>query len=114
MAAPTPPPRPAPVSAAVQENALQAYAGAVHQAVQADLKVPQMVEMMHLSGTAEIALRIAPDGRLLGARVIRSSGAPPIDRAALASVHATHFPAFSSKMPHHPITVDIAVKLRSR
>jgi protein TonB len=114
MAAPTPPPRPAPVSAAVRENALEAYAGAVHRMVQADLKVPQMVEMMHLSGTTEIALRIAPDGRLLGARVIHSSGAPPIDRAALAAVRAAQFPDFSAKMPHHPITVDIAVKLRSQ
>lgn len=115
MSAPPPPPQPAPqpapIPAAVQESALEAYAGAVHQVVQADLKVPQMVEMMHLSGVTGLALRIAPDGTLLAARVIRSSGAPPIDRAALAAVRATHFPRFTPDMPHHPITVDIAVKL---
>lgn len=113
MAAPPPPPapRPAPVPVAVQESALEAYAGAVHQVVQADLKVPQMVEMMHLSGVTGLALRIAPDGTLLRARVIRSSGTPPIDRAALAAVRATHFPKFTPQMPHHPITVDIAVRL---
>ena len=110
--APTPP-KPQPVPAAVQENALEAYAGSVHVAVQADLKVPEMVKMLHLSGVTELALRIAPSGQLLGVSVIRSSGAPPIDRAALAAVRATRFPPFGATMPHHPITVDISIRLRT-
>ncbi|HQT60025.1 MULTISPECIES: energy transducer TonB [unclassified Acidiphilium] len=109
-----PPPKPQPVPAAVQETALESYAGAVHAAVQADLKVPRIVEMMQLSGVTELALRIAPDGHLLSVSVIRSSGAPPIDRAALAAVHSTHLPPFSSDMPHQPITVTIFIRLRSR
>lgn len=97
----------------MRETALDAYAGRVHRVIQANLKVPEMVEMMHLSGVTELALRIAPDGDLLAARVIRSSGAPPIDRAALAAVKATRFPRFTRKMPHHSITVDISIRLKA-
>ncbi|MCF3947512.1 energy transducer TonB [Acidiphilium iwatense] len=109
---PPPPPQPV-VSAAQQENATERYAALVHQSVQNDLRVPQLVEMMHLRGITTVAIDIAPSGALLGVSVIRSSGAPPIDKAALASVRATRFPPFSPKMPHHPITFTLQVKLRA-
>ncbi len=109
--APPPKPQPAPVSAAVQESALQAYAGSVHDAVQSNLRVPQMVKMMNLSGVSEIALRIAPDGQLLSVVVIHSSGIPLIDKAALTAAHATRFPPFTAAMPQGPITVDLSVQL---
>ena len=108
---PPPPPQPV-ISAAQQESATQRYAALVHQAVQNDLRVPRMVEMMHLRGITTVAIRLAPNGLLHGVSVMRSSGAPPIDRAALAAVRATRFPPFSSKMPHHALTFDLQVKLR--
>lgn len=108
---PPPPPQPA-VSAAEIESATARYAGMVHQAVQADLQVPRLVEMMHLRGIATVSIRIAPSGTLLGVSIVRSSGAPPIDRAAIASVRATSFPPFSGDMPHHPLDFVLQVKLR--
>ncbi|MGC9268532.1 energy transducer TonB family protein [Acidiphilium sp.] len=111
---PQPPPPPAPpvVSAAEVESATARYAALVHSSVQADLRVPEMVTMMHLRGVTTVSIEIAPSGALLGVSVLRSSGAPPIDRAALASVRATRFPPFTGKMPHHPIEFTLQVKLR--
>ena len=111
---PPSPPRPAPIPEAVQENAMEAYASIVHDAVQADLQVPEMVAMMHLSGTTKIALNIAPNGNLLSATVIESSGVAMIDNAALATVRASRFPSFSGKMPNHPITIEISVRMKSQ
>jgi protein TonB len=113
---PQAPPQPpsAPVPEAVQENALEAYAAVVHDAVQADLQVPATVALMHLSGVTRIALNISPDGSLRRAEVIASSGIPMIDQAALAKVRATKFPPFSGKMPNHAITIEISVQLRSQ
>ncbi|MHB1302116.1 MAG: cell envelope integrity protein TolA [Acidiphilium sp.] len=108
---PPPPPQPA-VSAAEIESATARYAGMVHQSVQADLRVPRLVEMMHLRGIATVSIRIAPSGTLLGVSIVRSSGAPPIDRAAIASVRATSFPPFYGDMPHHPLDFVLQVKLR--
>lgn len=114
IAAPKPPPPPPvpQISAAEIESATARYAAQVHASVQADLKVPQIVEMMHLRGITTIAIRIAPSGALLATSILHSSGAPPIDRAALASVRATRFPPFPAKMPHHPVTFTLQVKLR--
>lgn len=111
---PPPPPAPAPpaVSAAEIETATARYAAMVHSSVQADLQVPAMVTMMHLRGVTTVSIEIAPSGALLGVSVLRSSGAPPIDQAALASVRATRFPPFSGDMPHHPIAFTLQVKLR--
>ncbi|MDD2876801.1 MAG: TonB family protein [Acidiphilium sp.] len=108
---PPPPPQPE-VSSAERESATARYAAVVHQSVQNDLRVPQLVEMMHLRGVTTVAIEIAPSGALLSVSVARSSGAPPIDNSALASVRATRFPPFLEKMPHHPITFTLQVKLR--
>ena len=115
VAAPPPPPAPPPqpvVSAAAQADATELYAGQVHQAVQADLKVPEQVAMMHLRGVTTVAIVIAPSGALLGVSVLHSSGAPPIDRAAVAAVRATRFPPFTAKMPHRAVTFDLKVRIR--
>lgn len=110
---PPPPPQPAPIPEAVQANALELYAGAVHETVQAGLQVPETVKMMGLSGATEVALQIAPDGMLLNASVVKSSGISLIDRAALSAVRMAKYPAFTADMPNHEITVDITVKLKS-
>ena len=109
--APTPPPpTPAP-SAAVQESAEQLYASEMNAHVQADLSVPAMVQAMNLSGTTYLAVSVAPSGAVLSITVTRSSGAPPIDKAAIKAVRATPLPAFSGKMPDHPVRFDLIVNL---
>lgn len=111
---PQPPPQQPVVSAAEQENATERYAALVHQSVQNDLRVPRQVAMMRLHGITTVAIRVAPSGALLGDSILRSSGFPPIDKAALAAVRATRFPPFSAKMPHHPITFTLRVDLHRK
>ena len=111
---PQPPPQQPAVSAAEQENATERYAALVHQSVQDDLRVPRQVAMMRLHGITTVAIRVAPSGALLGDSILRSSGFPPIDNAALAAVRATRFPPFSAKMPHHPITFTLRVDLHRK
>ncbi len=104
---------PPPISPAMQETALQAYASAVHDAVQSHLRVPRMIDLLHLSGITSLAVKIAPDGRILSVSVIHSSGETLIDQSAVASVKVMHFPPFGQAMPTHPVTVYLAVQLDS-
>ena len=89
------------------------YAAELNAHVQARLVVPQAVQMMHLSGRVVVAIRVAPDGRVIAVSVARSSGVGPIDRAALAAVRATNLPPFQGDMPRHPVTFDLTVHLRN-
>ncbi len=110
---PAPPPQPA-ISAAEIESATERYAALLREAVQNNLRVPREVEMMHLRGTTTVAIRVAPNGTVLSVSVVHSSGVPPIDKAALATVRSTRFPEFLSKMPKTPQMFELQVKLRGR
>lgn len=112
-----PPPPPAPVappapSAASVASAVMRYAAQLNARVQARLVVPEDVQMMHLTGRTVVAIRVAPDGRLVAVSIARSSGVGPIDRAALAAVRATNLPPFLGDMPRHPVTFTLTVRLR--
>lgn len=114
---PVPPPMravtpPAPSPAEVASMVMR-YAAELNGRVQSRLVVPEAVQMMHLSGKTVVAIRVAPDGALLGVSVARSSGAGPIDRAALAAVRATRLPPFGPGMPDHPVTFDLTVRIKN-
>jgi protein TonB len=107
---PPPPPAPA-VSAAEQASAAELYAATLRSKVQANTQVPEAVTMMHLSGVATIEIELAPSGQLIAVSILRSSGVPLIDHAAMASVRATSFPPFPEKMPRHPMVFTLRVRL---
>jgi protein TonB len=109
----TPPPPPAapPVSAGQAATALQKYAGQLRARVQSSLVVPPVVRMMRLSGETLVAIKLSPSGALLDVSVLRSSGAPPIDKAALQTVRATQFAPFSSDMPQNAMTFTLRVHI---
>jgi protein TonB len=108
-APPTPPgPTPAEVASIVMQ-----YAAILNAHVQANLQVPGMIEMMHLSGRTVVAIRVAPGGQLLQISVARSSGIAAIDRAALDAVRSTALPPFPGGMPRHPVTFTLTVRLNA-
>ena len=115
LAAPTPTPVAAPpaVPAAVRMSAIGRYAATVRGLIQAQVRVPQTVRALRLRGRALVAFRLAPDGHLLWARLVRSSGLGPIDRAALREVRERQYPHFSSKMPHHPLNFSVVVDMNA-
>lgn len=67
------------------------------------------VQRLGISGTAVIEASIAADGRVLSARIARSSGNRAIDQAALAAVQHGGFAAFGAHMPAAPITISVPI-----
>lgn len=54
---------------------------------------PRIARIRGLFGTTHVAVTISPDGRLINARVVRSSGSKALDDAALVSVRNATLPA---------------------
>ncbi|HVE20862.1 MAG TPA: TonB family protein [Acidocella sp.] len=85
-----PPPILAPVSAAPPVGAapaaptrgIQSYAAQMYTIIEANQNVPFILAQMGASGTAVIEIEVAPDGRVISARVDKSSGIPLIDATA--------------------------------
>lgn len=69
----------------------QAYAASLRGPIQRLVQVSQAMRMLGLQGTAYIEFELMPDGRLVMAKISRSSGNPMIDRAALAAVEQMNF-----------------------
>lgn len=106
-----PVPVPTPSSPTVVAHAVARYANLLRLRIQRRLVVPARVTALGLSGKAVIAFKLNPSGRLVWARIWRSSGVRMIDQASLAAVKSHHFSPFSHKMPHHPLVFHIRVGL---
>lgn len=113
-AIPTPPAQPPPANPAARVRALDLYAVLVRTRVQANLRVPQTIRLMRLSGRTEVAFELQPDGLLIWARIERSSGIGTIDRAALHTVKTTEYPPFTKNMAKLATTFDIEVHISGR
>ncbi len=114
-AAEPPPPAPRPAASPAQAaSALQRYVAELRARVQAALVVPMEVRMMHLSGDTIVAIRLSPEGTLVSASVVATSGAAPIDRAALAAVRASQFAAFPDELGHAAKTFNLTVHLATQ
>ena len=105
------PPSSPPAAGVPTADPLQRYTAALNAAVQAGLRVTGMVRAMRLHGVASVMFRLTPAGQLLWVKLVRSSGIPPIDDAALARVQATAYPPFPADLPQHDLTFQIEVKL---
>lgn len=90
---------------------LQRYTAVLNAAVQSGLRVTGMVRAMRLHGVASVMFKLTPAGRLVWAKLARSSGIPPIDEAAVARVRATVYPPFPADLPQRDLTFQIEVKL---
>lgn len=107
-------PPPVPQAAGVNKASLLArYIAELNAAIQSGLQVPGMVRAMRLSGIATVTFELTPSGRLVWARLSRSSGVPLIDQTALAKVKATQFPPFPARLPQRDTTFKIKVRLRT-
>ncbi|MHB8415638.1 MAG: TonB family protein [Acidiferrobacteraceae bacterium] len=103
-----------PVAPEVRSHATDRYAARLRAIIQAHVRLPAIVRALHLRGRAVVAFRLMPDGSLLWARIVRSSGVRPIDTASVADVHALSYPPFTSRMPKRPLTFTVAVHMISR
>ena len=99
-------PPPAPVDTT---SRLDPYRAALHRQIKRNMLNNHDVQRLSVSGTAVIEASIAPDGRVLLARIARSSGNRAIDQAALAAVQSGGFAAFGDHMPVEPITISVPI-----
>ncbi len=109
--APAPPPPPSPATVA---QAVDRYAVMLRTRIQSGLVVPRRVTALGLSGKALVAFELTPGGRLLWARIVRSSGINLVNRAALAAVRSRHYPPFTKNMPHQRTVFRVRVGLNDR
>ena len=112
---PIPPPRPVlpPPSKAMAAQAVDRYAVEVRSRIEAGLIVPRRIAALGISGRTVVAFKLMPSGRLLWARVARSSGIALIDRASLAAVKSRIYPAFTRSMPDHAMVFRVSVGLNN-
>jgi len=65
------------------------------------------------SGTAQVSVTVARNGRLVSRRLIASAGSPALDSAALAAIErAQPFPPFPASMPEAQVTKIVPMHLR--
>lgn len=117
---PHPAPRPtppapvhtAPAPAPVPTSGIPIYGQQMYEILQANQNVPQALAQLGVSGTAIIRITVAPDGHVISARIIKSSGIPLIDQTALAHAREAHFAAFNRDMPGTPLTFTVPVEIQ--
>lgn len=103
-----PAPQPAPerrgISRAELRRRLVGYIrNTLHGYVNERIRMPLVARREHLEGTAIVRIRLAEDGRILGARLSRSSGHGVLDDAAVESIRALgRVPAPPADIPWDP------------
>ena len=124
---PVPPPRTAPVSSVPKPVAppapaiapkpvapvsgIPVYGSRVYSIIQANQNVPPVLAQLGLSGTAVIGITVAPDGHVVAARVVKSSGVPLVDQTALEHARDAALPPFNDEMPQQPSTFLIPIEI---
>ncbi|MEY2336419.1 energy transducer TonB family protein, partial [Acidithiobacillus ferrianus] len=106
-----PPSPPAPSPAACQ-SAVDLYVSEVRLLIQANLRIPEELRLMRLSGMTVVSFELTPQGRVLWAKISRSSGIGAVDRTAEKAVRSIIYPVFSRKMPKTDtlFVVDVHIK----
>jgi protein TonB len=108
-------PAPGPVSAApkpaVPVSGIPVYGGRVYSIIQANQNVPPVLAQLGLSGTAVIEITVAPDGHVVAARVVKSSGVSLVDQTALEHARDAALPPFNDEMPQQPSTFLIPIEI---
>lgn len=94
-------------------NPYALYSALLREHVQRVLVVPTVARELGLHGRTLVEFRLTPAGRLLWARVLRTSGMSVLDRAALLAVRHARFPSFLSRMRAVDTTFELSVHLHA-
>lgn len=122
-ASPPSPPSPAPGGAATASAGASAaphidparWQGKVMAWLDRHKRYPAAARANREEGTAEVTFAIDPGGRVLGARISRSSGSPALDRAAVEMVtRASPVPAPPAGIARPSLSLTVPVDFRMR
>lgn len=108
---PQPPETPAQPRATGHMNPVALYSAILREQVRAALVVPAIARQMGLSGKTLVLFRLKPDGQMLWARILRTSGSGILDRAAIRAFHQADFPPFVPRMRRVDTTFELWVHL---
>ncbi|OYV40597.1 MAG: hypothetical protein B7Z80_04080 [Rhodospirillales bacterium 20-64-7] len=114
-----PPPKPVPQSPAPQPPApptsgIGPYGNQMYSIISANQNVPPALAQLGISGTAVIEIIVSHDGRVLSAKVYKSSGNPLIDSTALQHARDARLPPFNDEMPQTPHAFLIPIEIQPR
>jgi len=101
----------APAAPAAPSSGIGAYGSEMRDILQANHDVPQALAQLGISGTAVVHIIVAPDGHVLSATILRSSGNPLIDQTALDHALHTSFGAFSANMPSSSLGFTMPIEI---
>ncbi len=85
------------------------FADRVRSAVQGAVIFPMAARAAHLSGETKVSFDYK-DGQVSDAHIITTSGNAILDKAALAAVHAAHYPAATAEYVGRVLTFEIWVR----
>ncbi len=88
-----------------------AYGQAMHAAIQAAARYPDMARRMGLSGRTLVAFRFER-GEVHDVRVVTSSGSGVLDRAAERAVRDATYPALPVALQGKPLTLQLWIRFR--
>ncbi len=112
VAPPAPPAPPIVASPVVDLQALRAaYGQAMHAAIQAAVRYPDMARRMGLSGNTLVAFRFE-HGEVYDVRVVTSSGFGVLDRAAKRAVRDATYPALPTALQGMPLELKLWIRFR--
>lgn len=87
----------------------QRIAGLLHRRVDSLKRYPAIARRAGWQGVVHLEVTVAPDGRLLGRRIRKSSGVPVLDSDALALIDRASPLRLGDSSPTSPITAVIPV-----
>jgi len=102
-------------AAAADPSALNRYRAALYAAVRSRLRYPPSAESQGISGTAEIRFTLDRSGQVLNVSLVRSTGNPLLDQAALATARpGSSLPAAPASVPQQQFTVTAPLRFTPR
>ena len=107
---PAAPPRRAPVAAAISPG----YRAQLVGWIEAHRYYPESARERSEEGEVLLRFRVERSGRVLGCAIVRGSGYPDLDAAALAMMRGAVLPAFPPSMPQQSITVAVPIQFSLR
>ena len=102
-----PPPAQPPASASTAKPSAE-FEAKLRDAVQAAVRYPSAAKIMRLTGHVRLGF-LYQDGVVSNPRVLVSSGQAMLDRAALAALNDTNFPAAPAELKGHALNLEIVV-----
>jgi protein TonB len=94
-------------------SAIRAYDRQIYEILQANQNVPPALAALGASGSVLLRIIVAPDGHVVSATTIKSSGVSLIDQTALSHALAAHFGPFMPGMPSTPCTFTVPVEIET-